>query len=327
MTAIPVIDLAHARASESNRKCIAAQIDRANREVGFLTVINHGIETDLLSDVLSVTHAFFDLPEPAKNAYIGDPASSRGYIAPRARALAGTRGVMTPGDLVELFAMGMPHVPDEPYFDISNSGNNFHPNIWPAEIPGMERIWTAYYQRVAALAREIMSLFAEALDLEPDFFEDKIDKPISNLFANCYPPITTEPLPGQLRVGEHTDYGTLTLLYQPDEVGGLEVQVNGSWFPVPAIAGAYVVNIGDLMARWTNDRWISTLHRVQNPPEETRHLRRLSLPFFCQPNYDAVIETLPSCVSAGNPAHYPPITSGENVRGKTDTSFAVAAST
>ena len=81
------------------------------------------------------------------------------------------------------------------------------------------------------------------------------------------------------------------------------------------------------MARWTNDRWISTLHRVQNPPEETRHLRRLSLPFFCQPNYDAVIETLPSCVSAGNPAHYPPITSGENVRGKTDTSFAVAAST
>ena len=199
MTAIPVIDLAHARASESNRKSIAAQIDRANREVGFLTVINHGIETDLLSDVLSVTHAFFDLPEPAKNAYIGDPASSRGYIAPRARALAGTRGVMTPGDLVELFAMGMPHVPDEPYFDISNSGNNFHPNIWPAEIPGMERIWTAYYQRVAALAREIMSLFAEALDLEPDFFEDKIDKPISNLFANCYPPITTEPLPGQLR--------------------------------------------------------------------------------------------------------------------------------
>ncbi|WP_040796912.1 isopenicillin N synthase family dioxygenase, partial [Nocardia higoensis] len=199
--------------------------------------------------------------------------------------------------------------------------------VWAAEVPEMERIWTEYYRHVSALSEEVMSLFAEALDLRPDFFADKIDRPISNLFANCYPPILTPPEEGQIRVGEHTDYGTLTLLYQQDEVGGLEVFVRGEWTPIPPTPGAYVVNIGDLMARWTNDRWISTLHRVQNPPAHLWHLRRISLPFFCQPNYDAVIEALPSCIDESHPAKYEPITSGENILRKTYTSFDLTTAT
>ena len=124
-------------------------------------------------------------------------------------------------------------------------------------------------------------------------------------------------------MGEHTDYGSLTLLYQSDAVGGLEVLLDDVWCPIEPIPGSFVVNIGDLMARWTNDRWISTLHRVQNPTISGPASRRISFPFFCQPNYDAVIETLPTCRQPGGTSRYATITAGMNVSGKTDVSFDV----
>lgn len=319
---VPVIDLSRARASREERLTLAREIDAANSTVGFLTVVNHGVSRELLDDLYRVTAEFFDTAEKVKLTALGDSRTSRGYIPPKRRALARTRGEMTPADLVELFSIGQTEVPaEDAWYQQAQDLGYFAPNVWPEGFPEFRTVWERYFTEVSALAVEMMRLFALALDLDENFFDDKVDRPISNLFANHYPPLDEEPEPGQIRVGTHTDYGTLTLLYQPDEVGGLEVFVDEEWFSVPPIKGSYVVNIGDLMARWTNDRWTSTLHRVQNPDFTGPASRRISFPFFCQPNYDAEIRSLPSCVAEGTPSRYATITAGTNVSGKTHASF------
>ena len=321
MTIVPIIDLAHARSSRAARVETARRIDQANRTVGFLTVSGHGVPESLLADMHTVTAEFFDRPLRDKYALrASEPGTSRGYMPPRSRALARTRGVRTPADLVEFFSIGEPDVPDEPYYARENAGVNFRPNIWPEGPPGFRQTWIAYYRAMEEVAAELMALFALALRLPEDYFDTRIDKHISNLFANHYPPLDGPPEPGQLRVGEHTDYGSLTVLHQGDTTGGLEVHLDGQWHPVAPTSNTLVVNIGDLMARWTNDRWLSTLHRVQTPPTTDYGRRRLSFPFFCQPNYDTVVECLPTCTDAT--ARYAPITSGQNMTDKTTRSFA-----
>lgn len=322
---VPLIDLAQARTSARDRRMVARQIDDANSHIGFLGVINHGVAPRLLNDMYAITAEFFELAQDEKLAVRAQPGTSRGYMPPKSRALARTRGRMTPADLVEFFSIGLPNVlAEDPWFRRARELGHFHDNVWPARPAHFREIWQTYYAEMAEMAFEMMRLFALALGLDERWFDDKVDRPISNLFANHYPPLREQPEPDQLRIGEHTDYGSLTLLYQRDAVGGLEVSLDGSWIPIAPIPDSFVVNIGDLMARWTNDRWISTLHRVQNPTFTGPASRRLSLPFFCQPNYDAVIEPVPSCVSAGNPPRYPAITSGDNVVNKTDASFAVS---
>ncbi|WP_244425425.1 2OG-Fe(II) oxygenase family protein [Pseudaminobacter salicylatoxidans] len=130
-----------------------------------------------------------------------------------------------------------------------------------------------------------MRLFAVALKLPEDYFERFIDAPISALRALNYPEQTVPPKPGQLRAGAHTDYGSLTILLPQEGSKGLElITPGGNWTPVPPVPGAFVINIGDLMALWTNDRWVSTMHRVVNPsPEDGGMDRRQSLAFFHQP--------------------------------------------
>jgi isopenicillin N synthase-like dioxygenase len=172
----------------------------------------------------------------------------------------------------------------------------------------------AYYRRANRLANDLMGLFALALDLPEDFFLDKLDKNMSALRIIRYPEQHEAPLPGQLRSGAHTDYGTLTILMSDRAAGGLQAQHrDGYWVDIVPEPDSYVVNIGDVMQIWTNDRWVSTLHRVVNPPAEVAtRARRHSVPFFHQPNYDALIETLPSCHGPGNPARYQPFTYGEH---------------
>jgi isopenicillin N synthase-like dioxygenase len=130
-----------------------------------------------------------------------------------------------------------------------------------------------------------------------------------------YPPQLEKPLPGQLCAGEHSDYGTVTILghEQGTEFGGLQVLNRArEWVDVPVIPGSLIVNLGDMMQRWTNDRWVSTMHRVVNPPREPRlNKRRTSVVFFHEGNYDAVVECLPNCSSYENPPKYLPVTCGE----------------
>lgn len=165
------------------------------------------------------------------------------------------------------------------------------------------------------LARSLMRIFALALKLDEHFFDDKIDKEISMLRTLSYPNVSSVE-DGQMRAGAHTDYGSLTIVKPDGALGGLQVRNKlGEWVDVPFVKDGFVVNIGDLMMRWTNDQWISTLHRVVNPPPGIE-ARRQSIVFFHQPNYDALIECLPSCLGTDDAPLYPPVTSGDHLKSK-----------
>jgi isopenicillin N synthase-like dioxygenase len=170
---------------------------------------------------------------------------------------------------------------------------------------------------MSALGTRLMSLFARGLGLPPEFFADKIDQQPNALRAINYPERDEAPLPGQLRAGAHTDYGTLTILRQ-DTVGGLEVlDAAGQWAGVESVPGAFVINIGDLMARWTNDQWRSTLHRVVDPSgAAASRARRQSMPYFQNANWSAEISCLPTCLAPGETAKYAPVLAGPHLMAK-----------
>jgi isopenicillin N synthase-like dioxygenase len=164
-----------------------------------------------------------------------------------------------------------------------------------------------------------MRLFAVALQLPPDHFAPMIDESPSALRAIDYPHQDVPPPPGALRAGAHTDYGTLTVLRQDDAPGGLEVWHAGHdrWVPVPCVPGAFVVNLGDLLQRWTNDRWRSTLHRVVNPPAGAgASTRRQSMAFFHNANYHCVVECLPTCLDPDGRARHEPVVAGPHLMAK-----------
>jgi isopenicillin N synthase-like dioxygenase len=183
----------------------------------------------------------------------------------------------------------------------------------------MEAALRAYYDAVAILVERVMSLMALGLGLSSDYFESFIDRHTSALRSLHYPDLRGYGVePGQLRAGAHSDYGTLTLLRQDDAPGGLQVgDVAGTWHDVPAVEGAYVVNVGDALERWTNNQWKSTLHRVVVPPADTdRDCSRQSLAFFHNANWDALIECLPTCLPDGEQPRHAPITAGRHLMDK-----------
>jgi isopenicillin N synthase-like dioxygenase len=314
LSEVPVIDVAPFLAGAPEGKHgVAADVDRACTELGFLIVRGHGVPPDLVADMYDVSRRFFALPLPEKMKARGRDRS-RGYGALGEEALSYGLGKAAPADVKEGLYEGPMDVPDTHYFRGPEGAPHFVPNVWPERPAELERIWRAYYREMERLAADLMRVFAVALELPEGFFADKIDKHVSRVRAIHYPDQRDAPLPGQLRAGEHTDYGTMTILKIEDAPGGLQIRTRqGEWLDVEAVPDTFVVNIGDLLMHWTNDRWISTLHRVVNPPRDAAlGTGRLSLAFFHQPNYDALIECLPSCQGPGNPAKYPPVTSGEH---------------
>jgi isopenicillin N synthase-like dioxygenase len=320
--AIPVIDLSgYATATPAGKRALARRIDEACRTVGFLTVAGHGVPEPLIERTARAARAFFDLPVDTKLRYRSpDPSIYRGYFALESNAVAYSLDATdSPPDLFERFSTGRVALDrTDPYFSATPTARKiFAENIWPAEIADFEPALTAYYQAMERLALSLMRLFALALGLDEHWFDTRIDKHMTSFVIQNYPDQARPPRPGQLRAGPHSDYGSLTILKTEDRPGGLEIRTaDGSWRPVAAQPGCFVVNIGDLMAQWTNDRWVSTMHRVVNPPRDLAiGSRRQSLIFFHQPNYDAPVECLPSCL-AGGTAKYPPTTSGEHLIAK-----------
>jgi isopenicillin N synthase-like dioxygenase len=309
MSAVPVIDVASFNrpgASAAERAAVARRVGEACETIGFFAVTGHGIARPVIDDLIAASYEFFDLPLAEKLLVKRPrPEQNRGYIAEGDERLARLRGNETPADLKELFAIGPYDLPDDPYFTSSAAYPSFAANLWPARPASLRPALEAYWRAVEGLARTLCQAFAMALDLPPDWFADKIDKHISQLRLMHYPPLSTAPLPGQLRAGAHSDLGMMTLIYSDNDIGGLEVMDRaGSWVAAPRSDGAFTVNIGDLMMRWTNDRWQSTLHRVVNPAEDDAwRSRRLSLGMFFIPNYDAEIAPL-----HGAEDRYPPIT-------------------
>ena len=315
----PIFDLgAFEAAGDQEKKRLGAEVDEICRSTGFLAIANHGVADAVIDGVWAKTHAFFDRPADVKQRVKAPyPGYPYGYLGPGTEALAKSRNVDTPPDLKESFNGGPLAVPPgmtEP----EALGFCYAATIWPEGPEGFVDAWKAYYRSMEDLARRIMRVFATALGLEEHFFDSYVDAPISALRALNYPEQRVAPQPGQLRAGAHTDYGSLTILLPQPGSKGLEIIApDGQWTPVPPVAGAFVINIGDLMALWTNDRWVSTVHRVVNPPpEEGGMQRRQSLAFFHQPNWLAEIACLPSCLPAGEEPKYAPVLSGPYLMAK-----------
>ena len=177
----------------------------------------------------------------------------------------------------------------------------------------VKNLGNSYFDACSKLARSLHRAFARDLDLPLDFFVDKLDRPLATLRALHYPASSGE---GEIGAGEHTDYGNITLL-ATDDVGGLEVRTRaGQWIAAPPMKEAYVVNIGDCLMRWTNDVYVSTPHRVVNRSGRERY----SIAFFFDPNPEARVEAIPSCVAAGAAALYPPILAADYIKMRLDAS-------
>jgi isopenicillin N synthase-like dioxygenase len=290
---------------------VAEQIGRACRDIGFYIIVGHGVPAELTGAVEKVARDFFDLPlEEKMKLDTGRDAGACGYAAMGQRSLAYTRGEKSPPDLHESFQVSkLDGDLNDPYFQTPIAKKLVPPNQWPEGQTKMRVVFTDYYKKMAILARDLLRLSALALDLPETYFDDKIDRHISRLSLKLYPQQKVKPLPGQLRAGAHTDYGTVTILRAGDSVGGLQVaDAKGNWHGVPVIPPSFIINQGDLMARWTNDHWISTLHRVVNPPEEAMGgNRRLSIVFFQNPNYDTIVECLPTCRGPDDSPKYQPV--------------------
>jgi isopenicillin N synthase-like dioxygenase len=311
VTHVPVIDLTPARhGGRAERRHVAGAIDRACREIGFFAITGHGVPDQLVERLRAVAHAFFELPMAEKLAYRHPVAgTNRGYHPVGGEALSKANDAAAPPDLKEFFHVGPVVVGGDAYYTSPEGRTHFAPNIWPSRPAELEGAATEYYVTMSGLIGFLMRLAALALDIDEEFFDDKVDRSIGTMRLNYYPAQAVAPKPGQLRASAHTDYGGFTILSGEDVPGGLHVRTrDGAWIDVPTSPTSFVVNIGDLLMRWTNDRWLSNLHRVVNPPRgQGSSGARLSIAFFNHPNYDALIECLPS----QGPARHPPVRSGE----------------
>ena len=310
---IPVVDLSGPSAR------VASDLDRACREVGFVQVVGHGLDADVEQAAWECAHRFFTLSEGGKREVAIPPGDAYGYGPYRVERLASSLGVDTPPDLKETFSIGPFETPPGLLAEDPAAAFSFAPNRWPDALPEMEPVMRRYYEDLAALVDRILSLMATSLGLPADHFTPLTDQHTSALRLLHYPDLAgTRAEPGQLRAGAHSDYGTLTLLRQDDAPGGLEVlATDDSWVAVPAVDGAYVVNIGDALERWTNGRWRSTLHRVVLPPADVnRSTERQSIAFFHNANWDAVIDCLEPCRPEDPADLLPPITAGRHLMEK-----------
>lgn len=296
MTRFPTVDL-----SRSD----PAEVDRVCRDTGFLAIVGHEFPQTLIDEMWQVTRGFFDLPlERKMRVAIPSPGSLYGYAPFAEEALAQSLDEVdgldghTPQDLKETFSIG----PEDSW-----AGGEF-PTLWPDEPENLQEIFRRYFEEMGALAARIMSMFAIALGLSEDFFASKIDRHASAVRVLNYPALDQSPRPGQLRAGAHSDYGSVTILLAEAGSPGLEIRTpGGGWQPVPIEEGALIVNVGDLLARWSNDRWVSTVHRVTCEPSR----RRQSIAFFHLPNWDAEIVCIP-----GETPKYAPVIAGEHLMKK-----------
>jgi len=306
---IPIINLSSARkGDEAARRDVARQIDEACCEIGFFAIEGHGVPESTVGDLHRAGHDFFSLPLAVKQAAVHPAGMNRGYHQIGGETLANANDHKAPPDLKEFFHVGPVRTTDAAYFTSEEGRRHFAPNIWPAGSTKFRDAAINYYEAMSKLIMFLMRLAALALDMEEHYFDDKVDRSIGAMRLNYYPAQTEPPRQHQLRASAHTDYGGFTILSGEDTAGGLQVRGReGQWIDVKTTRNVFVVNIGDLLMRWTNDRWLSNLHRVINPQDDHTDGGRLSIAFFNQPNYDALIQCLPSL----SPAKYLPVLSGD----------------
>ena len=309
---IPVIDLeSFPSGDRATRVRVAKQLGSAAETLGFVVISGHGIDPAIGNVLKEAAVRFFDLPRVTK-MIIRRPTNdqNRGYIPYGEETLVRMAGGDSPPDYKEVFAIGPDNVPQELYFTGAGSYPSFAPNLWPDDPTDLRPKMLAYWQQMEKLMRVVGEALAIALDLPDDAFADVLDgRHTSQLRLLHYPPPVGTVEPGQLRAGEHSDVGMMTILRNDPVPGGLQVKIReGEWIDAPAVENTFILNIGDLLMRWTNDRFVSTLHRVMVPPlDAVGETRRLSIGFFVGPRYNATVECLPTCCGPDDPPKYAPV--------------------
>lgn len=308
---LPVIDIsALASPDRAQRAAVAAQIGAACRTVGFFAITGHGVPAALIDDAFAASAEFFALDAPAKRALAIDQlGSNRGYVDLGVEALDET----TPGaDQKEAFNL------------IWTDERQRPPNAWPP-IAGWRPRVQAYFDAGLAAARRLHAAFALDLGLPETFFDDKIDQPQATLRLLHYPAPAAglgDAADTGLGAGVHTDYGNVTLL-ATDGVAGLQVRTrDGDWLDARSLPGAFICNIGDCLMRWTNDVYVSTPHRVARPVRE-----RYSIALFMDPNPDALVSAIPSCVPVGEAPRYAPVSAKDYLQSRFDATYAKPSGT
>ena len=321
MFEVPVVDIGpwvREGGDDADRVAVARAMDAACSTVGFVQVTGHGVPTGVGEGLARACDAFFDLPAEVKNGY-RVAGANRGYSPPRSESLslsAGVESATRMNDFFEAFNVGATAA-DHPDLDLD--ARAYAPNIWPEGAGAFDERVTAWTIETARVGRTLLRVFEDALGLEAGWFDDYTDHSLTVLRMNNYalPEGERVELDGDLiGMGEHTDFGIVTLLWA-DDVRGLQVQAeDGAWQDVSPLPGALLINFGDLTTRWTNERWRSTLHRVKPPVVDGTIRRRRSAAFFFDGNVDALITAMPQTVPAGEAPLYPPITVGEHIEAK-----------
>lgn len=305
---IPIIDVSALESGDGTAlQRVADKLCSAAQTVGFFYIENHGVSQLLIEEALTLARQFFNATEEEKRAVAISPFH-RGWLR---RGEAQMYGNQEP-DFKESFVWGLDIEEDDSDFRVG--GRLLAPNQWPGFMPDMRGKLVTYFQEAQICGQRLLKAFAMGLDIDPEFFLKDFNKPVSRGSLICYPP-QKSPSVAHFGSGAHTDYGTLTLLYQ-DEVGGLQIKgKSGAWLSATPIKGTYVVNIGDLLARWSNDRFESTPHRVVSSTNRTRY----SLAMFVDPNWDAAVEPV---TIAGEDSKYEPVRCADYINERYNEAFA-----
>jgi isopenicillin N synthase-like dioxygenase len=310
---LPVIDLGGLRDAAADA-AIARALDDAFRTVGFCYFVNAGIDPALLEGVFAASRSFHALAPDAKNA-IAMNAFHRGYMPPNTSLLETSRVArVTRPNYSESFMLMHEVPPDDPRFGTPLNG----PNLWPADLPGFRSAVQAYDAALRAFCLRLLRPIALALGLPADALAQYFRQPTTFLRLLHYPPQQPDGPDDAFGSAPHTDYGCITILAQ-DNAGGLEVRPRGGdWIAAPPIPGSFVVNVADMLARWTNDRWQSTPHRVRNLSGGDRY----SCPYFFDMDLDSTVACLETCHDAAEPARYPPVRYGDYLLERLDRNYA-----
>jgi isopenicillin N synthase-like dioxygenase len=290
---IPLLDISAWRTGTSHqRAALARRMDAALRQSGFLLIEGHGISPQLRADIRDEATLFFALPDDAKQRYRA-PVGGRGWIRPggEANAFYGEAADPERADLKESLTFGRTFSTGDPATD----AEWFAPNVYPAECARLESLCERFAAEVRGLYCELLEACAVALDLQEAFFTERSSNSPHTFNINRYPPLakTGTPRDGQYRVAPHTDWGMLTILDRQPGYGGLQVQMpDGAWADAPYADDAFTINVGDILARWSADRWRSTRHRVLPPTTLAPDEELISLILFHEADMDTVVEPL-----------------------------------
>ncbi|KAI0671179.1 Clavaminate synthase-like protein [Trametes maxima] len=307
---IPIIDLKNIDSRDSEiRRNLGKAVRDACINVGFLYVKNHGIPESTIEGAVNASREFFDLPLEKKTELdIRKTANFKGYNA----ILSSNNDPLNRGDLHEGFEFGWEELSARDYDEKrANDGAMAGVNVWPSDLPAFRPSVLAYYHAAVDLGRKLFPLFALALDLPENFFDDKTKNAAAIMRVLHYPPQTGPVDDRVIGIGAHTDFECFTILWQEPRIQALQVlNKQKQWIDAPPVPGTLVVNIADQLSRWTNDVFKSTVHRAIN----RSGVRRYSIPLFFGTDYDVKLEPIPSCISPERPAKYKVVTAGDYVK-------------